>query len=163
MFNTGSIPQIELITSQDPFMETFKINQEKSKDSITLNQFLSRIITAFQAIASRQKSNFVNDVPPNVSVQTDANILSEVLSELFTAILRRCEDCNIRLTSKSFHNVILIHITILSGFQGIHEVENMNEINHLAERLGGCILYNNQHLNESTFTLSLFNFLQLAA
>ena len=144
-------------------METIAINQVLSRDSITLNELISRLLPSYQAKAYDQRNRLVNEVESGIILNSDAKLLSLVVSKLLNAILTQCRDCDIRVTSKKFHSVVLLHLTIINGFQGMHEVDNMHEINDLAYKLGGCIMYNNQHLKESTFSLSFSNFSQLAA
>lgn len=138
-------------------MEAFKIDPGISKDSVALKELINRILDSFMPLALKQKNEFQNDVP-NLHVHTDSYLLGRVITGLFGTIMRQCENSCIRLSAKSFHNVVLVHITSINGFQGVHAMEEMDEIESLAEKLGGCILYNNQHLKESTFTLSFFDY-----
>ena len=144
-------------------MEALNISKAQSKESIILNRFVAKIISTFQYVAISKKNHFINDIEPYATVSTDAIVLRKVLSNILNSILRQCENCDIRLSAKMFHCVVLMHITIIDGFQGVLQVDDINEINDLTEVLGGCLLYNNQHLKESTFSLCFLNNAKLAA
>ncbi len=146
-----------IISIKPPCMGTFKISSGNAISPIPLNGFISQVLDSFQSLAEKNKSKIVNDVSPDLLVQTDVNLLNKVISGLFSEIVPQCENCCIRLSAKCFHNVVLLRITNTSGSQAIHHIEKLEEISQLAEKLGGCITYNNQHFNETSFVLSFFN------
>ena len=143
-------------------METFAIKNE-SREMISLKNHLNKIILNYHSMARENGNRLLNEIHPEFTINTDTNVLSMVFSKLFSSLLKQCFNCDIRLTAKGYHSLVVIHITMINGFQGVHEVEEINVINLLAEKLGGCLLYNNQHLKESTFSLSILNFDKLAA
>jgi hypothetical protein len=139
-------------------MGTFRVSSGKATSCVPLNGFISELLASFQSLAEKQRNKIVNDISPDLFVRTNTSLLSRAISGLISEIVPQCENSCIRLSAKSFHNVVLLRITNISGSQSIHAIENIEEISRLAESLGGCVTYNNQHLNETSFVLSFFDF-----
>lgn len=128
---------------------------DRRDDSIPLQQFVSRLLTGFQPLATRKNSLIVNDVMEELKVNTDPSLLANVISRLLTTVIGKCQDSCIRLSAKSFHNVVLFRInhSIIKEF-GMRELK---EVEAYAASLGGCITLNTQARKGNAIILSFIS------
>lgn len=126
-------------------------------EQIPLKPFISKMLDKFQPIIVRKNSFFINDVRDDFEINTNIHLLKSVLSGMFETIIDKCQDASVRITAKNYNDVVLFRISNLSGFKGFDLIQELEHVNNLAQKIGGCITYNDQRIRESTFVLSFYS------
>jgi hypothetical protein len=124
---------------------------------LSLQQLVTRLLVHFQPAAVRQKSFILNDVPDNFWVNTDENMLSSVISSLFSTVISRSESGCIRISAKTYNNIVVVNVQDNNNAGNIRVPQELEEAQPLAERLGGCITMNNQRSDATMVTFSFFS------
>jgi hypothetical protein len=128
----------------------------------TLRRLADRLMHSFHAIAGRNKSYFVNDIPDQLYIDTNSEIIASILSGLLAAVVNNAKESCIRISAKIYGNVILVHVKDYNSIN-YYPVENgLQELQSLAEQVGGCVSVTSQRHNIATFAFSFPN-LPLAA
>jgi hypothetical protein len=165
--NSNPCPEMKTIhqTTKNNLMETqFLFGKQLSGhyQDIQLRFLAGKLINGIQPAAVRQNSFIVNDISPAIMVTTDENLLATVINDLLAVIVSRNKNSCIRLTAKSFTNLVLLHIqdqnktireTTLNDFDGLQP---------LASKVGGCITINNRKKESATLVLSMLDFASVA-
>ena len=114
----------------------------RNDEVISLQQFTNRLVHGVQTLAIQQNSLIVNDIFDEFTVNTDAQLLSTVISRLLGTVIGKSKDSCIRISAKSYHNVILFRINhqVIAGLN----MYELKEIEAYAASLGGCITLNTQ-------------------
>jgi hypothetical protein len=128
----------------------------------TLDELANRMIKSFSSQAIRNRNVFINDIPDHLYIDTDEDIIASVLSGMLSSVVRNAKESCIRLSAKIYGNVILVHIKDYNSIN-YHPVENsLQDLQPMAEKIGGCVSVTSQRHNVATFAFSFPN-LPLAA
>lgn len=138
------------------------VNIRLGQDYVPLKDLLDGLIEKFGQLARERNNYFLNYIPEDFFVNSDSGLLNDIFGQLLSTIVESCRDCRIRLSAKSFHSIVLVHVTVINGTHHGVVIANLPDMERMAETLGGCLSYNDQHLNESTFTLSFRSVQQVA-
>jgi hypothetical protein len=122
-----------------------------------LQLIVNRISVSSLSSATRKHSFIVNDVPPDLQVNTDENMLSMVFGNLLSTIISSTENCCIRISAKLFGRVVLVHLKE-SHPQDSHTFNgNLSQAQQLAEKIGGTISVSNDRSSTTTILFSFIN------
>ena len=141
------------------YLQTTSLTDQK----ISLNQLLSKLLPGFQQLAVDRKSFFINDVPRNILVNTDNNIVASVLADLLRIVSSKADNSCIRISAKSFHDVILIHVKDNNGCNNYVLDANFFQVQPLADKIGGFIDVTSQRKKATTIAFSFSNLPKQAA
>ncbi len=139
-------------------METqflFSQFQNGRYEDVQLRQLVGKLIKGIQPAASRQNSLIVNDISPAIYVTTDANLLATVINNLLAVIVTRNHSSCIRVTAKPFSNTVCLHIKDQNKHLKETSINDLDELQPLAAKVGGCITICNQGQQSSTFAMSI--------
>lgn len=130
-------------------------------DTVYLDELVSRILKSFQPVAVKHQSIFVNEIPHDLAVNTDEQLLAAVIGDLCRTIAAESRNNCIRVSARNFHNVVLFHFR-KSGEKHAASSSSLQKIQPLAEKLGGCITLNHIRNESTLITFSFLNTTQAA-
>lgn len=107
---------------------------------------------------SFQRSSFIlNDIPEEITIDTDRSAVIAVLRELLAEVVEHTESGCIRITAKTFNNIVLIHIKN-DGLLHYHAMlPNLTGIHLRAEKLGGFVGFTSFRNKVTTIAFSFTN------
>jgi hypothetical protein len=124
---------------------------------ITLSQMVKNLTGSFQLFARRNKSVIVNDIPEDLFIDTDPELVATVLGGVISAVIKNAKESYIRLSAKTYGNVILVHIKDHNNFNYCPVENKLRQLSPLAEKIGGSVSVTSQRNNVTTFAFSFPN------
>lgn len=116
----------------------------------------NRLVKSFLPQATRNKSFFVNEIPENLFIGNNPQLVASVLSGLISFVVSHTKDSCIRLSAKVYNQVILMHVKDCSS--SCHTVENeLRQLQPIAEKIGGIVSVTSHRMNVTTFAFSFPN------
>jgi hypothetical protein len=126
-------------------------------DSLTLHKLANRLIISLLPRATFLKSIIVNDISTELHANADQELLASVLSCLLhSAIVYSPASC-IRISAKAFGYVTLVHVRTNDPQEAEPFSESLNQLQPLAEKLGGCITVTNNSDHGATLAFTFIN------
>ena len=135
---------------------------EISQDFITLSEVANNLTDGFLPLARNNKSVIVNDIPEDLFIDTDIELVASIFAGLLAAVVKNAKESYIRLSAKLYGNVILLHIKDHNNFNYSPVENKVQQLLPLAEKIGGSVSVTSQRNNVATFAFSFPN-LPLAA
>jgi len=123
----------------------------------TLDELAGSMIKSFGPLAARNKSVILNDIPDHLYIDTDPDIIAAVLSGLLSAVIRNAKESCIRLSAKIYTNVILVHIKDYNSLNFCPIENSLQQLQPMAEKVGGSVSVTSQRHNVATFAFSFPN------
>jgi|SRR5688572_6287348 len=134
-----------------PFAFGYYPGKVQAAANITLHSLVACLLPGFRSVALKQKVHILNDVPAGFCVTTDETLLSTLIRKLFSSIIDRSNNSCITVTAKRYRNIILIHLKDTNKFNWTPD-STWEQLNPLAEKLGGCIVANPADRASVTFS-----------
>ena len=123
----------------------------------TLQQLVGCLMTSFLPVANRNNNHFENDIPDDVYIDTDMEMVASVLSGLIGSVVKHAKDSCIRLSAKIYGHVIIVHVKDHNSLN-YQPVENkLKHLTPFAEKIGGAVGVTSQRHNVATFAFSFPN------
>lgn len=120
-----------------------------------LHELVEQLLDSLIPLAVKRGSFIVNDVPVSIRLYTDSNRLAHLIGELIGSCLQHQSNDCMTLSAKLFSSVILLHIKLNKPIQSAVFFNRLEELEPLAEEMGGCISIQPQHSGEGVnITLS---------
>ena len=127
----------------------------KSEPRVNLCSLVDQLVCNISP--SSQQKQIINDIDPSVHADTCSGIIRQVLHKLLDHASDYAESRNIRISAKTFHNVILVQVKYNDSRER-HEIERgLEKIKGLLGRLGGCMYINDYKTNEPTISITFLN------
>lgn len=123
----------------------------------SLHDLVGKLSHSLAPAAMRNRSFIVNDVPYSICADVNEDLLASVLGKLINVVIMNTENSCIRITAKSFGNVVLIHVTDDGCLNYLSMSQNLTKIQSLAERLGGFVGFTSYRNKLTTIALSFLN------
>ncbi len=141
-----------------------KILRDTNEQSghIALHMMISRVSTSFLQAATRKNSFIVNDVPADLKVNADENMVATVFGSLLNTIIACGGHSCIRISASLYGEVALVNVKENNRLNGAEFMENLRQVQQLAEKIGGSITINNNDAHDTSIVFSFLN-LPLAA
>lgn len=142
----------------------FNPNLRSQYQDTQLRSLAGKLINGMQVAAVRRNSIIVNHISPAIQITTDENLLAAAINDLLAFMVSRSTDNCIRITAKTFSNLVLLHFTDNNNNNhrpGISE-SDFNHLQPVAAAIGGCITICNHHPHSETLALSILDMVQVA-
>ena len=139
------------------------MKKESTQALLPLQLMVSRISTSSLPAAIRRHSFIVNDIPSDISVSTDENMLATVFGSLLNTVITHTENCCIRISAKLYGKVVLVNLKESHQSNGQSFRGSLRQIQQLAEKIGGAVSISHGRTKETTILFSFANNLPLAA
>ena len=143
-------------------METRTLTPEKKMDCPELHEVLNRVVDQFTPTALTKKCVIINDVPEEICVRTDEDLISSAMCDLMNLVIGHTENSRIRITAKLFGNVVLLHVKDDGGLKYDSISSKLNKIQSLAEQLGGFVGFTSYRNKLTTIAFSFMNVAEAA-
>jgi K+-sensing histidine kinase KdpD len=143
-------------------METQTLIPGKTTGCPELHDLINRIATNLKAVISAKKNSIINNVPEEICIRTDEELISSALSNLLNLVITHTENSRIRITAKLFGNVILIHIKDDGCLNYDSISHKLNKVQSIAEKLGGFIGFTSYRNKLTTIAFSFINVAEAA-
>lgn len=128
----------------------------------TLQELVDRLVTGELAAALQKESFIVNEVPGELVIATDENMLTGVLKGLLHTVVSNARNSCIRVAAKVYGDIVLVHVRDTRRANSKTIMEQLGEIQSLAEKVGGCVTVCNQQEEAITLAFSFFNGIKAA-
>lgn len=128
----------------------------------TLKQLTSRVAGSYLPVAVRNHSFFMNDIPEHMPVEHNREWISSIISGLLSAVVTHARDTCIRLTARKYGHVIVMEIQESGCISTYAMACGLQDVQSLAEKIGGCLTINVNREKSTTISFSFPN-LPLAA
>ncbi|MDP4263718.1 MAG: ATP-binding protein [Bacteroidota bacterium] len=134
-----------------------------TQNHVALSLMVSRISASSTPSATRRHSFIINDIPKELEVNTNENMLATIFGSLLNTVITHTENCCIRISAKLYGKVALIHLKQShqpnkTAFNG-----SIRQVQQLAEKIGGTISINSERSRATTIVFTFVNDLLLAA
>lgn len=130
---------------------------ESSYSFSGLYQLTNCLVNTLQPKATSNKSFFINEIPEQLPLAADRQMLTSVLNGLFSIVVSNTKDSCIRLTAKSYGNVVLVQVKESPNLN-INAIESeVRKLQPLAEKMRGSVSVTSQRKKLTTITFGFPN------
>lgn len=126
------------------------------KTKCSLKNLINQLLYDFKPTALKQQTAILNKVS-DIRVNADEQLLATVIGSLFCSMLTSNKCGSIRFTSKSYNDIVFIHIMDVNRVNHRPLLTQLERLQPLARKLGGCITRNWQRNDSTMVTFSFFN------
>jgi hypothetical protein len=112
---------------------------------------------AYQPVAQKQNSYFVNKIPAGLKLRVDKEELSNLLGSIFNLMAGCSRDTCIQVTAGLYLDMVLLHINDTSTFNSYAISSKHQLLQQMAEKLGGLVTITSDQPKETTITFSFTN------
>jgi hypothetical protein len=138
-------------------IKTLTFSPEPIQDFITLSELATNLSSGFMSLARTNKSVIINDIPEDLFIDTDIELVASIFAGLLAAVVKNAKESYIRLSAKVYGNVILLHIKDHNNFNYSPVENKVRQLLPLAEKIGGSVCVTSQRNNVATFAFSFPN------
>src|SRR5262245_23557041 len=86
------------------------MKKESTQTTLALQTIVNRISAGSVSAATRKQSFIVNDIPADIQVNTDEQMLATVFGGLLNTVINYTENCCIRVSAKLYGGIVLISL-----------------------------------------------------
>jgi hypothetical protein len=122
-----------------------------------LRDMATSIISSVLPAASRNDNFFVNDIPDDLGVDTDSQLVASVLAGMLSTVAQHAKSSCIRLSAKIYHNVILVHVKDCNSSYNYDVYSRLQGLMPLAEKIGGYVGVSSHRQKVTTVAFSFPN------
>lgn len=122
-----------------------------------LHVLTNDLIESVSSAAILNDSYFVNEMPTDLGIDTDPQLVASVLGGMLSTVARHAKGSVIKVSAKIYHDVILVHVKDYNDSQNHDIYHSMEALNPLAEKIGGVIDVNSYRLKVTTVVFSFPN------
>jgi len=126
-------------------------------DSVCIFDVIDRLSESLEPLTISKNSFIVNDVPPDLFVGTDKNLLASVLSNLLNQLIGSEGSSTIQISAKLFGNVVLLHLKDQGGKDYSPIAQNILQIQPMVEKLKGFVGITSHRHDKTTIAFSFVN------
>ncbi|MBC7949347.1 MAG: HAMP domain-containing histidine kinase [Chitinophagaceae bacterium] len=123
----------------------------------SLHSLVSTISDSLQPATQRNKSFILNDVPEDIYMGVDEDMVASVLSGLLNIVISHSANSCIRITAKSYSDVVLLHVKDDGCVNYDSISQNLTRMQALAEKLGGFVGFTSYRNKLTTIAFSFMN------
>lgn len=130
---------------------------ENSYDSSGLHELTDFLISKFIRIAESNRSFFINEIPAHLQFSADKQMLTSVLNGLFSAVVINATDSCIRLSAKSYGNMVLLQVKESSSLNSSSFENEVRKLQPMAEKMRGSVEVTSHRKELTTITFAFPN------
>ncbi len=139
-------------------MQTMLATRPEISDSFSsLHQLTDCLIDTFQSKASSNNNHFINEIPDQLQLATDRQLLETVLRGLLSAVVYYAKDSSIRLSAKIYGNVVLVQVKESTSLNNKAFENEVLKMQPLAENLRGSVCVCSQRQKFTTINFGFSN------
>jgi len=137
-------------------MKTFYLPNETAFME-PLHHLVDRLITGFLPAAVRKHNFFINDIPLDLPVEYNNEWVASVISGLIATAVSNTKNNCIRLTAKKYGYVFVLEINSACKTNNHPLNAELQQMQRLAEKIGGCLFINAQNEEKTIMSFSFPN------
>jgi hypothetical protein len=122
-----------------------------------LHHLVDRLINNFSPAAVRNHNFFVNDIPQELPVEHNKEWVASVISGMIATIVNDARNKCIRLSAKKYGFVFVLEVHQKGCAANSPVNANLQQIQKLAEQIGGCLFVNIQDEEQAVMSFSFPN------
>jgi hypothetical protein len=123
----------------------------------SLHHLVERLSGSLEPAARRNKNLFINNVPEDVCSEINETLVASVLSRLLNEVILHTENSCIRISAKTFGNVVVVHVKDDGCLNYDSISHNLTEIQAQAEKIGGFVGFTSYRNKLTTIAFSFMN------
>jgi hypothetical protein len=141
------------------FMKVQVLTPEPQAITLTssLYNMVDTIAASMEFAANHNKSFIINDVPEDILIDTNEDLLASILGSLMKEVIMHTDNGCIRITAKLFGNVVLLHVKNDGSLNYDSVSQKMNRMQAQAEKLGGFVGFTSYRNKLTTIAFSFMN------
>lgn len=128
-----------------------------SQGKIPLHVMINRVSASFLPSATRKRSFIVNDVPADMQVNTDENMVATVFGSLLNTVISHTENSCIRISASLSGKVVFLNLKENYKLNGPEFIDKLRLSQQLAAKIGGSIVVSNGNAHSTTIVFSFLN------
>lgn len=122
-----------------------------------LHHLVDRLITSFLPAAVRNHNFFINDIPAGLPVEYNNEWVASVISGMIATAVSNTKNNCLRLTAKKYGYVFVFDIKSACKTNNHTVNAELQQMQLLAEKIGGCLFINTQHEENAMMSFSFPN------
>jgi len=122
-----------------------------------LHHLVDRLITSFLPTAVRHQNVFINEIPGNMTVEYNNEWVASVISGMIATITGNTKNNCIRFSAKKYGYVFVLEIKSTARATSHPLNPDLQQMQQLAEKIGGCLFFNNQNEEKTLMSFSFPN------
>ena len=126
-----------------------------AQSQTSLNLLVNQSMVSMSPVL--KKKQVLNQVDPALQTATCAGTLNQVLCNLLNHAAGFSSTADIRISAKSFHNVVIMQIRYQGGQSEVDNDKHFALVKTLLLNMGGCIYVNNSKQHETTISITFLN------
>ncbi|MCW3116501.1 MAG: hypothetical protein JWM28_583 [Chitinophagaceae bacterium] len=123
---------------------------------MNLQQMITPLLTSYQTVAEKQKSSFINAIPPDLCIETDTEALSTLMSSLLYIVARCSKDSAITVDAGAHGDLAMLTIKDNCNTNNYGVLHEFQHVKLLSKKIDG-LLDINRGKTETTISLSFIN------
>ncbi len=122
-----------------------------------LHQLTDSLINTFQFKATSNNNHFINEIPDQLHLDADRQLLETVIRGLLSAVVFYAKDSSIRLSAKIYGNVVLVQVKESTSLNNKAFESEVLQLQPLAEKMRGSVCVSSQRQKLTTITFGFPN------
>jgi hypothetical protein len=122
-----------------------------------LQPIAAGLMSSLSANAFRNKNILVNNIPDDLCINTNPEIVASVLAGILTAVTNHSKENLITVSAKTYSDVVLIHVKDYNSHNGHGLDKHLQEVQLLAEKIGGFVNETSRRQHTTTIAFSFTN------
>jgi hypothetical protein len=122
-----------------------------------LRQLISRLLGSYQPVAVKQQSFFINDVPDDLSISADHEVLGTLLGSLFYLVARCGRSTSISVGAIAYDYTVILSIKDGSPINSYSILYEFDHLKMLSKKIGGFLDISTRQNKETIISFSFAN------
>lgn len=127
---------------------------ESALSTARLYQLVEQLVRSSQPSIDKSQSCVVNDIPEDLCVTTDPEVLSTVINGMLSIAIIHARDSCIRISATISSDMVMLNLRDYNRFNSYSNAAGLQNIQSLATRLGGTLAVPAMRQGEKTIALS---------
>jgi signal transduction histidine kinase len=122
-----------------------------------LKTLISQVMNSLIPLAVRRRSFLINEIDPEIKLHADRDMIAYVLGDVLVKAIHHTDNDCIRISADVYSNIVLVKINETGQRPYTTIAVSMEQLQPLAEKLGGSISVNSRPDHGVTVALTFFN------
>lgn len=122
-----------------------------------LHNLVDRLITTFLPTAGRNHNFFINAIPRELPVEHNREWVASIISGMLATAVNNARNKCIRLSAKRYGYVFVVEVHETGRVNNAPANSDLQQIQKLAEKIGGCLSVNSQDEEQAIMSFSFPN------
>lgn len=125
--------------------------------NVPLYQLINKVIDSLAPAAHRNKSHIINNVSEEIFLEICEDKVASILSSLLNIVVHHSENSCVRISSKTFNNIVLLHLKD-DGCVNYDSISySLTDMQKQAEKIGGFVGFTSYRNKLTTIAFSFTN------